>query len=329
MFSKLYEKLISFIKSCYKEIIFIIFIIFISFVHLPFVIYKTGGSINLNKRISGIDSFFNGSYSMNYVSVVKGNIPALFVSIFMKNWDIKKQSDISIYDYNTLFKLEQLDLKDSLYKASYVAYQKAGKTITTKDAHHYITLVSEDSKTNLKVLDEIKLIDGNKFNELKEFQEYVKSKNIGDKIIFTLANGKEKYAYVKDFEGEKKVGIAISTNYDYEIDPEINIKTKSSEAGSSGGLMLSLAIYDYINSEDIAKGKNVMGTGTISLDGTIGEIGGVKYKMLGAQNDGADIFFVPEKNYEEAKKVYKDNNFTFSLVMVKTFDDALNYLKNN
>ena len=48
--------------------------------------------------------------------------------------------------------------------------------------------------------------------------------------------------------------------------------------------------------------------GTIDEDGNVGAIGGVKYKMLGAQKDGADIFFVPKENYDEAKKVYKKNN---------------------
>ena len=106
------------------------------------------------------------------------------------------------------------------------------------------------------------------------------------------------------------------------------MKTKDSEAGSSGGLMLSLEIYDKLTSKDLSHGKKVMGTGTIDEDGNVGAIGGVKYKMLGAQKDGADIFFVPKENYDEAKKVYKKNNLSFELVMVETFDEAINYLNN-
>ena len=83
-----------------------------------------------------------------------------------------------------------------------------------------------------------------------------------------------------------------------------------------------------LNSKDLSHGKKVMGTGTIDEDGNVGAIGGVKYKMLGAQKDGADIFFVPKENYDEAKKVYKKNNLSFELVMVETFDEAINYLNN-
>ena len=157
------------------------------------------------------------------------------------------------------------------------------------------------------------------------------SLDFDDKVTFVVKeNGKEKekYAYVINLEGEKKVGISIVTEYDFESDPKLEMKTKASEAGSSGGLMLSLEIYDKLTSKDLSHGKKVMGTGTIDEDGNVGAIGGVKYKMLGAQKDGADIFFVPKENYDEAKKVYKKNNLSFELVMVETFDEAINYLNN-
>ena len=64
------------------------------------------------------------------------------------------------------------------------------------------------------------------------------------------------------------------TTYEYDTDPSINIETKSSESGSSGGLMLTLAIYDLITEDDIAAGRTIVGTGTISVDGTVGEIDG-------------------------------------------------------
>ncbi len=42
--------------------------------------------------------------------------------------------------------------------------------------------------------------------------------------------------------------------------------------------MLTLTIYNAISGEDLIKGRNIAGTGTINLDGTVGEIDGVKYK---------------------------------------------------
>ena len=332
MFNKTYDKIKEFIKFNLKGLIVLAVIMFLCFYKLPYVIYTPGGSINLNDRIKIIDEEnISGSYYMNYVSVMKANIPTIIFSLFVPNWDIYNEEDVTDLDYNTLFKIEQIDLKNSIYYASLNAYRKAGKTIDISSEKSYITLVSEESKTNLKVLDEIISIDGNKFTRLSEFQEYISSLNFDDKVTFIVKeNDKEveKYAYVINLEGEKKVGISIVTEYEFESDPKLKMKTKASEAGSSGGLMLSLEIYDKLTDKDLSHGKKVMGTGTIDEDGNVGAIGGVKYKMLGAQKDGADIFFVPKGNYDEAKKVYKKNNLTFDLVMVETFDEAINYLNN-
>ena len=332
MFNKIYDKIKEFIKFNLKGLIVLAVIMFLCFYKLPYVIYTPGGSINLNDRIKIIDEEnISGSYYMNYVSVMKANIPTIIFSLFVPNWDIYNEEDVTDLDYNTLFKIEQIDLKNSIYYASLNAYRKAGKTIDISSEKSYITIVSEESKTNLKVLDEIISIDGNKFTRLSEFQEYISSLNFDDKVTFIVKeNDKEveKYAYVINLEGEKKVGISIVTEYEFESDPKLEMKTKASEAGSSGGLMLSLEIYDKLTDKDLSHGKKVMGTGTIDEDGNVGAIGGVKYKMLGAQKDGADIFFVPKGNYDEAKKVYKKNNLTFDLVMVETFDEAINYLNN-
>lgn len=332
MFNKIYDKIKEFIKFNLKGLIVLAVIMFLCFYKLPYVIYTPGGSINLNDRIKITDEEnISGSYYMNYVSVMKANIPSIIFSLFVPNWDIYNEEDVTGLDYNTLFKIEQIDLKNSIYYASLNAYRKAGKTISISLEKSYITLVSEESKTNLNVLDEIISIDGNKFTRLSEFQKYISSLNFDDKVTFVVNENDEeveKYAYVINLEGEKKVGISIVTEYEFESDPKLKMKTKASEAGSSGGLMLSLEIYDKLTDKDLSHGKKVMGTGTIDEDGNVGAIGGVKYKMLGAQKDGADIFFVPKENYDEAKKVYKKNNLTFDLVMVETFDDAINYLNN-
>ena len=39
-----------------------------------------------------------------------------------------------------------------------------------------------------------------------------------------------------------------------------------------------------------------------------------------------DLILVSPYNYEEAKKVVKENNYKIELVCVKTFEEAINYL---
>jgi len=125
-------------------------------------------------------------------------------------------------------------------------------------------------------------------------------------------------------DGKKSILIYAICNYDYNND--IEFKFKASESGPSGGLMITLSIYEKYTKEDITKGKKIAGTGTIEMDGTVGEISGIKYKIIGASKSNVDVFFVPEANYKEAKKVVEENNYDINLVSVKTFKDAINYL---
>ena len=93
--------------------------------------------------------------------------------------------------------------------------------------------------------------------------------------------------------------------------------------------MLSLAIYNAITKEDITKGKTIVGTGTIDINGNVGKIDGVKYKILGANKNKADLFICPKENYEEAIKIKEEHNLDLKIVSVSTFDEAINYLENN
>ena len=82
-----------------------------------------------------------------------------------------------------------------------------------------------------------------------------------------------------------------------------------------------------ITPDDITKGRTIMGTGTISKTGKVGEIGGVKYKVLGAVKDGAEIFICPKANEKAAKDTVKKNNLNIKVIGVSTFDEAIEALK--
>ena len=64
------------------------------------------------------------------------------------------------------------------------------------------------------------------------------------------------------------------------------------------------------------------------MDGSVGEISGVKYKIKGAVKNKVDLFIVPEANYEEAVQVIEENNFDLKLLKASTFDQVLDDLKS-
>ena len=124
------------------------------------------------------------------------------------------------------------------------------------------------------------------------------------------------------------IGVVIVTNFDYETNPDIEIKFKSSESGSSGGFMMALSIYTKISDNDIVKGRKIAGTGTIEADGTVGEIDGIKYKIMGASKNKIDIVLVPSANYKEAIEVKEKYNYDIEIVKIDTFSDAIKYLES-
>ena len=209
-----------------------------------------------------------------------------------------------------------------------VAYNKAGKYININSKKNIVIATTTDN--NLRVGDIILEVDNIVVEDISEIRKIINKKKENDNVTFKVLRD-NKVTDVKSkiyFDDDTKVvGVVIITDYDYDIDPKLNLKFKDRETGSSGGLMLTLTIYNALVEEDIIKGRNIAGTGTISYDGTVGEIGGIKYKIMGAANDNIDIVFVPSSNYEEAINTKEKYNYDMEIVGVDTFDDVLNYLK--
>ena len=333
MFNKLYSNVKNFIVENYKFLIIWGIIIFLFFYEFPYVIYTPGGIVNLEDRIEVENSRdTEGSLNMSYVSLVKGTLPMILLSYIIPNWDLVKSSEITAPDESVdeLLELEKLYMQSSIDNATILAYEKAGKELNITREVNNIVYISDDADTDLEIYDELLTADGIEVNDVAELREIVNSKNEGDTITFLVnRNGKEKECSAKIYNTEDglKVGVSFLTTYEYETNPEISVATKASESGSSGGLMLTLAIYNAITDEDITKGRTVVGTGTISLDGTVGAIDGVKYKILGAVKSDAEIFLCPMENYEEALSVKDEFNLDIEIHGVATFDEALEYLK--
>ena len=155
---------------------------------------------------------------------------------------------------------------------------------------------------------------------------YINKVHFNSKILETYKNILFYSVTLKN--NAKVIGVVMITNYEYELEPEIEIKFKESEGGSSGGVMMAVSIYNAITEEDITRGLNIAGTGTIDINGNVGEIDGVKYKIMGAVKNDIDIVFVPSGNYEEAMNTKKSNDYDIEIVSIDTFDDVINYLEN-
>ncbi len=331
MLNKIYEKIKKFIFLNYKFLLFWLIIIFVFTYKLPYVIYKTGGTINLNNRIDITDKKIKGSFNMAYVSVVNGTIPAIALSYVIPNWDLEKRSNITLENQSIkdLIKMEKLEMRSSIDVATILAYQKANKNINVKNEKLIISYIAKNAHTNLKLDDQIMKVDGKVVNDIKEINEYFNQLKENTEItILVKRNGKiiNTKSYLQKIDDTLKIGITFIKTYDYETKPNFKLKPKGSESGSSGGLMLSLAIYNELIEQDLTKGKKIVGTGTININGEVGKIDGIKYKLLGSKN--ADIFICPKENYQEAINIKKKYKLKIKILGVSTFDEAVSYLNN-
>lgn len=332
---KIFNKIKKFLKENYKGILILVFIFFICNYKLDVSIYAPGGLINMNDRITSEDKIYEGkgSINMTYVSMVKGTIPTYLLSYIIPTWDTVKNENIT-YDGEDLKNTIEIDryyFKQSISNAYKVAFDAAGVEYSITKTNNYIIHIDENAKTNLKLFDNILKYDNIEFTTFQSMQDYIESKNVGDKIeIEVERNGKiiNCEATLIDIEGTAKIGISSIMINEYESTPQINVKTKSSESGASGGFMTALAIYNSLMEDDITKGLKIAGTGTIDENGNVGIIGGVKYKLSGAVKNKADIFLVAKDNYEEAYEYKKEQNFDIELVSISNFKEAIDYLNN-
>lgn len=99
-----------------------------------------------------------------------------------------------------------------------------------------------------------------------------------------------------DGEGGSLLGVFLATDADLPVAIDFAIEDIG---GPSAGSMFALGIIDLLSPGPLSGEEDVAGTGTISLDGEIGAIGGIRQKMAGASRDGATWFLAPTGNCSE------------------------------
>lgn len=325
---------IDLIKNDYKFLVCVLLISIICFYPVNYYIVTGGGISDIQSRVRVKDGYSSdGSFNLSYVSETDGVILTYLLSYIVPNW---KRSSMNDYKYDSVDAVEDILFRNKVSldvassNAIKVAYEKAGKDITLNSSKTYVISVSHEfEECSLLVGDEIVEINNHKLNST-EYSEYINSLEENSIIpIKVIRNGKEKILNTKVYNVDDRlvIGVYLMTVDSYETTPKTTIQFKSSESGPSAGLMTALEIYNQLVKKDITNGLKIAGTGTIDRKGNVGEIGEVKYKLLGAVKGGADIFIVPVgENYETVKKVVKEEKLSIKVLAVSTFDEALEKL---
>ena len=334
MFTNLYEKIKTFMKDNLFTVILSVILLLTLVIELPFDVEMPGGIIDLENRvkINEEEAKIDGSFNMAYVSVIQGKIPYIIMGLILPDWDVVKQSD-TMYENETVEdanKRDKLELEQSKDYATVAAMEAAGIPYEIKNKENNLIYVDPKAKTDLKIGDIILAVDDHELFDMDELGKIIQEHKVGDVLkLKVLRNKKEVNCHAEVFKEDDKnyIGVSALTTFDIDSDVKVEITSKKQESGPSGGLMMTLMTYNALTKQDLTHGKKIVGTGTISLDGSVGEIGGVKYKLMGAVKNHADLFLVPEGNYEEAIKVKKDKKYKIEIVKVSKLQDAIDYLE--
>lgn len=333
---KLARNTIELIKEEYKFLLFLILLYFILQVPLNYYIITGGGTSDISSRIEVKDAYKSkGSLNISYVTELPGTVMTYLLSYIIPTWE---RENANLYKYSKeesttdISFRNDLDLKTASSQATYWAYTLANKELIKTNSDLYVITIFEGYNTPLKVGDKIKSMDNYSYETIEEYRNYIQTKKENEEVTIKIERNnktKEIKSKIYSYKDHLILGVGLQFLNEYKTDPKVKINFKARESGPSGGLITTLEIYNQLTKKDITKGLRIAGTGTIEENGTIGEIGGIEHKILGAENDNIDIFLVPSgNNYKTAKKYKKQKKLKIKLIEVKTIQDALIKLEN-
>jgi PDZ domain-containing protein len=211
---------------------------------------------------------------------------------------------------------------DSQHEATAAALNElgydTGAQVTVVDA-----VTDSPADGTLEPDDVITAIGGTTVDSAGQLREAVQDA-AGDPVTLTiLRDGAEKTVEVtpeKHVEGGVTtwlIGVTLRTDYDFPIDVTIQL---DNVGGPSAGMMFALGIIDTLTEGELNGGENVAGTGTIDAAGTVGPIGGIRQKLYGARDAGAEYFLAPASNCDEVVGHVPDG---LQVIRTATLDESL------
>lgn len=121
----------------------------------------------------------------------------------------------------------------------------------------------------------------------------------------------------------RMIGVSVEPHFVLPVDICINA---GNIEGPSAGLSWALEIVNQLGTTDLTRGRVIADTGTMEINGTVGEIGGVAQKVIGAERQGAVMFLVPKPQEAEAMAVAAGRHSKMRVVGVSTLHEAVQAL---
>jgi PDZ domain-containing protein len=212
--------------------------------------------------------------------------------------------------------------------AAAVALRSLGKKVQTRQAGALISAVQPGFPAAGKIepLDVIEAVDGKPVRTPGGLAHAMAGKRVGDAVSFRVRRGtKTTRVTLKTVRSPESGGAVVGIVIDQATQIQLPLRVTINLAdvgGPSAGLAFALDVLEELG-KNVDRGHRIAATGEMHLDGSVGPIGGVKQKTIGARRAGVDAFLVPAgDNAREARKYAHG----LRIIPVKSFQQALRAL---
>ena len=226
-------------------------------------------------------------------------------------------------------RIDLQDMQRSQQIAAAVALRAAGKKVVLRPTGARVVVVQPGRPAvgKLRPADVIVAIDGRRVRSPAGVFTAMSKARIGQVVRFTIRRDKQTLVVpiktVASDTAPKRpvVGVFLETALDIHLPFPVRINV-GSVGGPSAGLAFALDVMEELG-RDVVHGHKVAATGELFADGSVGPIGGIKQKTIGARKAGVDAFLVPAgENAQDARK-HADG---LRIIPVETFPQALRAL---
>ena len=237
--------------------------------------------------------------------------------------ETKTAEDVSRESYEMLL--------DSETTAVIVGLQLAGFPAQVNNAGARITYVLDTSPANafLQPDDIIYDIDGSPVATPSDLTSHLQQLSAASTLKMKIERAGQVLLLdvptmePQEADGAVRIGISVTQHSTgYTLPFPVEIVPQKVTGGPSAGMMFTLGIYDLLTEGDLTGGQMIAGTGTISLDGSVGPIGGVQQKVVAAERAGAEYFLSPAENYDDALEMAT----RIKVIKVTTIQEAIDFL---
>jgi PDZ domain-containing secreted protein/Zn-dependent protease/CBS domain-containing protein len=300
-----------------------------SIYHPPYVVISPGPAIDISHdvRISGVPAHpVDGRYLLVSVRLTSPSALSLGVAALRSDREAIPLASVDDQPANQIEVFQQ-----SRQLAAAAAARAAGLDVQISGTGARVVQAVRGTPAYgvLRRDDVIVAIDGHPIQQDTDVRRAIRGRKQGTTFQITVQRGGRELtlpvrsaAVRQTGQGVAAIGVFLETrDFDIHLPFQIDFQERKGIGGPSAGLAYALVVADMLEPGDLGRNRTIAATGTIDVQGAVGEIGGIREKAHGARDKLATVFVVPAP---EATDVEVPG---LAVHGVTTLDEALKVLR--